>query len=239
MKINIQIRKECMRRGISRLCHFTPSRNLAHIIAGQTGILATRHLEKQEKQIFNPTDIDRLDGFKGHICCSIEYPNVWYFSRTCSKEHLFQDWVVLLIKPHYLWQEESLFCHRNASADCGRLVQKGIDGFLRLYEERLVRARNRDIIRQRTHLPSCPTDNQAEVLIPDCVKLDDIIGLVVRDEDQAKNEVCRLRLQKLKTEISFIIAPAFFEAYKMSSAIRNGVRPNETPYRRLSCPVNQ
>jgi len=119
MSIDLQIQKECIRRGISRLCHFTPSRKLSHIIAGQTGILATSHLEKSERQVFDAIDLQRYDGHKSHVCCSIEYPNVWFFSCARASEQIFKDWVVLLIKPDYLWKKGTLYCHRNASADYG------------------------------------------------------------------------------------------------------------------------
>jgi hypothetical protein len=190
MSIDLEIRHECINLGISRLCHFTPSRNLAHIIAGRLGILATARLENSERNVFNATDLNRLDGHKNHICCSIEYPNGWYFSSTRSAEQLFKDWVVLLIKPDYLWQPDTLFCARNAAAGYGRYIQAGIAGFRLLYESSVIGAGNRTIRRGPKHLPTCPTDNQAEVLIPDCIRLSDVFGIVVQNEDQARNELC-------------------------------------------------
>ena len=86
------IKTEAERRGITRLCHFTPSRNLAHIASDPKGILASRHLLDDEKIVFNPTDRERLDGHKGHVCCSIQYPNAWYFRTARGKEVLFRDW---------------------------------------------------------------------------------------------------------------------------------------------------
>lgn len=227
MSIDLEIQKECRLRGISRLCHFTPSRNLAHILAGNVGILATAHLENSERHVFNATDLQRLDGHKNHISCSIEYPNGWYFSRTRSAEFLFKDWVVLLIMPDYLWLPETLFCFRNASAGYGRYIQGGIAGFRLLYESSVAGAGTRIIRRSSRHLPACPTDNQAEVLVPDCIKLSNIIGIVVQNEDQARNELCRLRLQKLEIEISIYIAPAFYDKHELSSAISGGCRPEE------------
>lgn len=227
MGIDLKIQRECGRRGITRLCHFTPSRNMAHIIAGQIGILATSHLGNTERTVFNATDLKRLDGHKNHICCSIEYPNVWYFSHIRTSEQLFRDWVVLLIKPDYLWQAGTLFCPRNAAASSGRYVCEGFEGFQSLYQGKISGARNMTILRQETHLTACPTDNQAEVLIPDCIKLFDIVGVVVRDENQARNEICRLRLQGFKPEFVFYVAPALYESYTLSNAISIGRRPEE------------
>lgn len=49
--MNGKIKEEVERRGISRLCHFTPSRNLGQILSGTFGVLATRNLEKDERHI--------------------------------------------------------------------------------------------------------------------------------------------------------------------------------------------
>ena len=110
------IRERARRRGITRLCHFTPSRNLAHIASDSNGLLASRHLQDDEAAIFNPTDKVRLDGYPGHVCCSIQYPNAWYFRKARDNERLFPDWVVLLIDVRYLWQAGTKFCPRNAAA---------------------------------------------------------------------------------------------------------------------------
>jgi len=96
------VETEVKARGITRLCHFTPSRNLAQIVAGKTGILATSKLQEDERSVYTATDLQRLDGFREHICCSIEYPNAWYFEKARGKELLFKDWVVLLVTPKYL-----------------------------------------------------------------------------------------------------------------------------------------
>ena len=46
-----------------------------HIKAGKTGVLASKHLSVDEREVFNPTDVERLDGYPDHVSCSIEYPN--------------------------------------------------------------------------------------------------------------------------------------------------------------------
>ena len=129
------IRERANRRGITRLCHFTPSRNLAHIASDTRGILGSRHLEVDEAAIFNPTDKVRLDGYTGHVCCSIQYPNAWYFRRAQENERLFPDWVVLLVDARYLWQVGTKFCPRNAAAEHGRLVHEGATAFESLFAE--------------------------------------------------------------------------------------------------------
>lgn len=227
MSIDPKIKQECIRRGITRICHFTPSRNLAHIIAGKIGVLATEHLEKSERQVFNATDLKRYDGHKGHICCSVEYPNVWYLSRKIEDEKLFKDWVILLIKPYYLWKKDTLYCHRNASAGCGCYINGGFESFKLLYQDVINGSGGRTYKRSNTHLIACPTDNQAEVLVPDCISLPDITGIVIRDRKQARNEISRLKLQELKLLVNFYVVPEFYDKHAMSHAISKGVRPKE------------
>ena len=171
------IRMSVHRRGITRLCHFTPSRNLAHIANDPRGVLATRHLKADEQTLFNPTDIERLDGYPDHVCCSIQYPNAWYFKRARDNEILFRDWVVLLIGPHYLWRIGTKFCPRNAAADRGRLISEGVEAFDALFADVVEGARS---YRRGPNHPGClPTDEQAEVLIPDRIRRGDMQGVVV------------------------------------------------------------
>ena len=218
-----------LRRGITRLCHFTPSRNLAHIATDRHVILASRHLAEDEKAVFNPTDSARLDGFPDHVCCSIQYPNAWYFKKARTQERLFEDWIVLLIDPHYLWHAGTKFCPRNAAAGHGRLVRSGADAFEGLFAETI--DGRQPFRRGPQHLASLPTDEQAEVLIPDRVEQCDIIGAVVRDEAQAKRELARLELLGRRSP-PLAIAPDFFEPHRLSRLLRTGQTPVEREYAR-------
>lgn len=218
------IRTESIRRRITRLCHFTPSRNLGHIAEDPRGILASRYLAEDEKTVFNPTDLARLDGFPDHVCCSIQYPNAWYFRKARTQERLFEDWVVLLVDPHYLWHADTKFCPRNAAAGYGRLVGDGVDAFERLFAETV---EGRGTFRRGSRHPTfLPTDEQAEVLIPDRVERQDVIGIVVRDEAQAKREVARLELLGRRSP-PITIASDFFEPSRLSGLLRTGRIPVE------------
>ncbi|MCK9595108.1 MAG: DUF4433 domain-containing protein [Candidatus Omnitrophica bacterium] len=226
------IKKECGKKGISRLCHFTSSRNLGFILKGEKGILATRHLEEDERALFIPTDLKRLDGHKNHICCSIEYPNPWFFSSARSKEALFKDWVVLLIKPDYLWEEKTLFCPCNAAASYGNRIKSGITGFLDLFQAEVSGSQGKRYTRTSTHLLCCPTDNQAEVLVLDCIQLSDIFGVIVRDRTQAKNEILRLKMSNIDQIPDIFVSLKMFDKYGLSEAISSGVKPTEKIFRR-------
>lgn len=222
------IKQEVERRGITRLCHFTPSRNLVHILTGTTGILATKKLQKDERSVFTPTDLQRLDRHENYICCSIEYPNAWYFDKAKSKDELFKDWVILFINPKYLWLPGTRFCSRNAASASGNLVAEGKEAFLSMFDQSVPGAYNKTFTRSNTHLACCPTDNQAEVLIPDTISIGDILSIGVKTKTQAKNEAVRLSLLNVPEDrFNFVIAPTLFEKYNLKECISSGKRPPE------------
>jgi hypothetical protein len=222
------IRREAERRGITRLCHFTPSRNLISIARGETGVLATRHLRADEQAVFTPTDLLRLDRHEDYVCCSIQYPNAWFLEKAREREWLFRDWIIILISPSYLWMSGTRFSPRNAAAASGRGITEGEDAFKALFAPQVRGAYDRIYWRSATHLPECPTDEQAEVLVPDRIDFRDILGVVVRDEAQAKNERVRIELDGTSNpRFAYVVAPDFFNPRGLSANIRNGRRPEE------------
>ena len=223
------IQQSVTARQIERLCHFTPSRNLVHIATDRRGLLATAHLEEMERAAFNPTDLERWDGHKEHICCSVQVPNAWYFRKARSKDRLFRDWVVLLIAPHYLWMKGTKFCPRNAAARGGREVASGHAAFEAMFAARVVGAYGKEFVRSANRPACLPTDEQAEVLIPDRVVREDVFGIVVKDESQAKREIARL--QTLNERVPrVLIAKDFFNANWLSATLRSGNFPSEEEY---------
>lgn len=224
------IREKVAARQISRLCHFTPSRNLLHIATDPNGILSTARLQADEKAIFNATDLARYDGFPDHVCCSIQYPNAWYFRTARANENLFADWVVLLIKPDHLWAVGTKFCKRNAAANRGAGVAEGAEAFESMFQNQVVGAYSRTFTRTAAHPKWLPTDQQAEVLIPDRVAREDILGVVVADEPQARREISRLKLLRAVVP-RIMIAPDFFNPSRLSSLLLGGSIPTETLFR--------
>lgn len=232
--MNEKIKTEVERRGITRLCHFTPSRNLGQILSGTLGVLSTKNLEEDERHIFAPTDLERLDQHKDHISCSIEYPNAWYFDKARSKEILFRDWVILFIDRKYLWKDGTRFCPRNAAASFGREVRSGHSAFANLFAPQVAGAHGRNYIRTPLTPAYCATDEQAEVLVPDKIALHDILGLAVHSEKQAKNEIVRLLYLQIPERavrgLKIVIAPDLYDKYRLSSLLKRGERPEETPF---------
>lgn len=227
--MNEAIHASAMVRGINRLCHFTPSRNLVHIATQRQGVLATQHLQDDEKAVLNPTDPERFDGYADHVCCSIQYPNAWYLRKAQEKERLFRDWVVLLLSARYLWQPGTKFCPRNAAADHGRHVREGAEAFEALFAPSVEGAYGVTRHRSASHPLWLPTDDQAEVLIPDRIEREDILGVVVRDESQARREAARLE-QLNEPAPRFFIAPLLFSAKQLSDSLRSGRLPPEQEY---------
>jgi hypothetical protein len=219
---------EIERRGISRLCHFTPSRNLIHILRGKVGILASSRLRGDERAVFNPTDVKRLDGHPGHICCSVEYPNAWYFRKARNEEKLFPDWVVLCLNRDLLLRDGVEFCPRNAAAGYGSRLKGGLEGFNAMFEPSVGGARG-TYVRSANRLSAVPTDDQAEVLVPDAIPVSSLIAVGVRDREQACVEIARLTQVGLSPPI-FIVAPHFFTPRDLSASIVAGIVPPETLY---------
>ena len=155
---------------------------------------------------------------------SVQYPNAWYFKKARKQEQLFPDWVVLLIEAHYLWQVGVKFCPRNAAAEYGTLIDEGAQAFEALFAETVVGTRQ---FRRGPGRPLfLPTDEQAEVLVPDCVPWRDVVGIAVRDEGQAKREIARQRILR-RNFPSIVIAPEFFDPDQLSSMLRVGNLPLE------------
>lgn len=220
------IRTNAKKRGITRLCHFTPSRNLVHIASGRQGILASRHLSEDRAEIFNPTDIERWDGFPDHVCCSIQYPNAWYFSKARLNETLFRDWVVLLIDAKYLWRPGTKFSPINA-ASREASIAAGAEGFEALFEESVEGVRR--FRRRPKHPAFLPTDQQAEVLVPDSISMQDISGVALVDAEQAAREVTRLTLLSLEIP-RLLLAREFYNPQALSEMLIAGKIPAEIEY---------
>lgn len=227
--MNSSIEGDALRRGVTRLCHFTPSRNVAHILSGNSGLLASKYLKDDEREVFNPTDLHRFDGFDDHVCCSIEYPNGWYFRKARACGGLFRDWVVLLIKPDWLWHDNTKFSQRNAAAGRGAGVEQGFEAYRRLFAPSVTGAYDNTYTRDLLHPDWLPTDEQAEILIGSAISLEDVTGIAVANEAQAKREFARFRILQ-REHPRIMVVPAMFDAYGLSAAIRRGIRPVETEY---------
>jgi hypothetical protein len=115
-------------------------------------------------------------------------------------------------------------------------VVAGLDGFQSLFAPSVLGAYRQARHRGPNHLKCSPTDDQAEVLVKSRIPLADVLGIAVKDESQAKNEIARLRLAGVDPRVfQFVVAPVLFNKYELSGAIRSGKRPAETFYQIGPC----
>ena len=221
------IREEAAGRCICRLCHFTDSANLVSILSPSQGLRSTAYLRKVRIASSGTTDQWRRDGHPDHVCCSIQFPNAWCFRRI-REGRGYAHGVVLFIEPVYLWQPGTKFCPMNAATDSGRLIGEGPDAFRAMFAE-TVKGR-RTFTRGPHHPDILPTDEQAEVLVPNSIPRKHITGAAVRDEAQAAREHYDL-LDHGITPPPLVVVPEFYEPRSLSRLLRVGEMPAETPWR--------
>jgi hypothetical protein len=222
------IQSDVRQRGITRLCHFMQSRKLQHILAQTQTLLPTQQLRERYPDLLDVTDTERLDGHLNHICCSVEYPNPWYFQKVRERDQLFTDWVILCLDPALLWERDALFSPRNAAAQYGALLQSGWQGWQALFVPQVAGAHGKMRRRTPQMLAWCPTDGQAEALIPDAIPQRYITAVIVQNEEQAHKEQVRLTCLKVNTTFAWIVAPTLFtRPSHWNELARQGKRPDE------------
>jgi hypothetical protein len=218
--------------GITRVCHFTPSRNLPHILRDGE-IRPTKDLEEDVRAIYAATDPERLDGHTDKVCCTIEYPNAYYWNKARAKREatLFPTWVVVYIDPTVLFRPGTLFCTGNASRGYGATAQQGIAGLLAAYGGEVIGSAGRIFPRADTHLRASPTDLQAEVLVPGPIPLTKVVAIAVAATEQAaKEHAILVQLSLPVGRVRWVVAPLLFEPYALATAIQTGRPPSETPW---------
>lgn len=103
-----------------------------------------------------------------------------------------------------------------------------------LFASAVAGAHGKNFARTARTLDYCPTDEQAEVLIPDMIALDDILGLAVHSVEQARNEIVRLRYLQIPEprvrELKIVVAPDLYDKHKLSRMLKLGQRPEEEPF---------
>lgn len=217
------ITTEARRRGITRLCHFTRSSTLPHVV--EAGAIRAVGALRRSADFYRPTDTKRFDNHLDHVSCSIEYPNVWYFDTARKQDSIFTDWIVFLLDIALLDEPETKFSPRNAASPTASIAG-GLEAFDKLFAD------NVTIYSRRPGHPDWwPTSDQAEVLVRGPIPMSKVQGIVVRDEDQAELETYRMRELLPNAAIpQLIIAPTFFTPRDLSNAVRSGRRPGEIRY---------
>jgi cold shock CspA family protein len=175
-----QIRAFVAEREIKCLCHFTTIENLQGICQ-DGGLLSYSKLQDLNYD-YQQIDEGRWDGKLNHICCSIQSYNSMYLYHAKSKSTL---WVLLGIKPDYLWKEGTLFCRINAASERGAYIKKGFAGLKSMYDPVVIDIRGREYTREglATAKPTCI---QAEVQVHESISLDDVIVIGVPPGNEQK-----------------------------------------------------
>ena len=104
-----------------------------------------------------------------------------------------------------------------------------MNAFEALFADTVQGSGNSVFSRGPEHPDFLPTDDQAEILVPDQVRRQDVTGIAVKDEAQAKREVVALQLLKCEVPPIFIV-PEFFEPVRLSNLLRAGEFPSERKY---------
>ncbi len=220
-------------RGITRLCHLTPFRNLVHILAEGAGLLSLEELARSEGIPFNRQDAGRFDGRPNHISASIEYPNAYYMRNVRQGSPglaaLFPHWVCLALDPAILARPGTEVSPVNAAAGHGaHLEPMSVAAFERLFDPETAGTRGRRFTRTQTHLRSCPTDAQAEVMLLRSVPHSDIKSAIVPDRVTAKVlSVVAEQFQLRDVMPPIVVAPTLFDAPALRRAIERGNPPSE------------
>lgn len=214
--------EQIQERGINRLCHFTKAKNLTYILEELNGILASELIPAHIKDI---NDENRLDNKLDYICCSVEYPNIYYLDRIKDNDKLFKEWIILSINPKIIVDTPCLFSQVNAATEYGKYIEGGRVGFSKLYSQ-VINTSKRTITRENTTLKACPTDIQAEVLVKKFIPKEYINAVIVQNESEGKKQHFKLKMLGLDKSIEIIVAPELFEKESYSK-IRHGIKLKE------------
>lgn len=207
---------------LARLPHFTPALNLPSIITDQQ-LRSVKDLSGDARACYRTTDLQRLDGYPDKVCCSLQYPNGFYFEIARHKADVinYPDWVCLLLDKNIAAAQGTLFCPRNAAASAGCAIP-GVAGLNACYASSVLGQGNQIRTRGPRHDPGSPTDVQAEVLVTAPVPLSAIHAIVFPTEAAADEEYGRLdRLGALPpSRIRWVISPGMFEKWRVADAVR-------------------
>jgi hypothetical protein len=143
----------------------------------------------------------------------------------CNRDTHFTDWIIIYLDPCLLWERVALFAPRNAAAKGGRLLKSGLSAWQALFQPEV--SGQRTFRRSERRLACCPTDEQAEVLIPGSISQHSYIkAVVVRNEEQLFLEQQRLKVNRLYPSFEWRVAPDLFTA-RWGRFVQDGQRPAE------------
>jgi hypothetical protein len=218
-----EIRQEVERRGIRGLCHFTPVESLSGIIQDQRVWSRSELLRRRPNALVN--DQSRVDGHTEYVCCSVQYPNLYLLDRFRYRGHINSNsaWAVLIFKRDLLAHPRTRFCPLNAAKDYGAHIGDGLEGLLSMFAYSPPPS---DQYRRITHLETCPTDRQAEVLVHHSVPIEAIVGVVLESNESRRAVQREVKKLPRRTRPAIMVVPEFFNKYQLTGRVWRG---EETP----------
>lgn len=223
-EINFEVAEALRALPFTRLTHFTPSLNLPSIVADGE-LRSVKALRDDVRACYRATDLQRLDGYPDKVCCSIQYPNGYYFDIARRKSDVinYPDWVCLLLDKDVVATGGTLFSPRNAAA-AGKRPAPGAAGLQACFAPSVLGQGGQTRTRGPRHDPRSPTDVQAEVLVTAPVPLSAIHGIVFPTAAAAEEEYGRLDRfgVLLPDHVQWIISPGMFDKIAIANAVRFG-----------------
>lgn len=221
--IDVEVATALAALPLARLTHFTPALNLPSIFAdGQ--LRSVKDLSEDVRACYRATDLRRLDGYPDKVCCSLQYPNGFYFDIARREADVvnYPDWVCLLLDKTVAAAQGSLFSPRNAAAAAARAVP-GVAGLNACYAPSVRGQGGQTRTRGPKHDPGSPTDVQAEALVTAPVPLSAIYAIVFPAEAAAVEEHGRLDRFGLlpPADIQWVISPDMFDKWAITEAVRS------------------
>lgn len=210
----IAFENEVVRRGITRLVHFTPTINLISIF--ERGALLSRSALIQLDGILpdlflrdyiEVNDRLRLDELNNYINLSIQHPNSWLLRKFRElKKNQCESWCVIALSPECIWYADTLFSINNDASSSSK--RHGIHGdyaaFCSLFQDNITGGgANTDKVWTRKNLADCyPTDGQAEVLVKGTISSSCITGVYFETKEEAASTS-----QAIFLSVSVILPP--------------------------------
>ncbi|MFD7515076.1 DarT ssDNA thymidine ADP-ribosyltransferase family protein [Streptomyces niveus] len=211
----------------TRLAHFTPARNLFHIL--QDGaIRSSKDLAEAAPDHFDPTDHQRFDRNPDKVCCTFQYPNGYYLDQARNKSEFqnYPDWVCLFLDVELALRPNALFAPCNAAKQYGAHLQAGAAALASCFAPV-----SDGWKRNPQHTAGAATNLQAEVLVPGPIDLGLVEAVAVPTAAAAANEWARLKMLKLDPgRFQWTVAPALFDKNNLSKSVRFGYPIPEKPW---------
>jgi hypothetical protein len=214
--------------GVRRLTHFTPSKNLPHILADGK-IRSSKDLAENSPEYFSPTDLERFDRSPHMVCCSFQYPNPYYMAKAKAKSHLlnYPDWVCILLDKGLAYERTTQVSPVNGATAYGYYLRASDSESILSCFARQVGPWHRG----PRHRLGVPTDIQAEIHVPGPIELSYLRGIVVPNDEAAMCEWGRLRmLGHEPAAYTWYVAPILFQRDELSARLRFGGPIQETPW---------